>query len=279
MKDFQDKIAVITGAASGIGRALADVFAEEGMRLVLADVEPTALAKAASELTAEGYDVLPVVTDVRRAEDVQRLADQTISEFGAVHLVCNNAGVFAGGTLWESPIEDYDWLFGVNVWGVVHGIRTFVPIMLEQDTECHILNTASMAALTVMPFAGIYHATKHAVLALSEALHHELAARDAKIKVSALCPELVSTHIDDAARNRPEELGRGLDTAEARMVNQIISTGMKNGAAPRVLAERALRGIQEDRFYLLADDGWRDSANARCDEIRDAINPVLRPPL
>jgi len=279
MKSFTDKVAVVTGGASGIGQALGKVFAEQGMKIVLADIEAPALEKAAADLQERGTEVLTVVVDVRKGEDVQRLADRTLERFGAVHIVCNNAGVFSGGTLWETPVADYEWMLGVNLWGVIHGIRSFVPILLDQGTEAHILNTASMAGLTAMPFAGVYHVTKHAVVALSECLHHELIARGGKVKVSILCPEMVSTHIDQAERNRPVELAGGLDTPEARMVQEHISAGMKVGVAPRVLAERALQGIRDERFYLLSEDGWRDCANTRLDQIRDARNPTLDVPV
>ncbi len=278
MQELKDKVAVVTGGASGIGRALGEVFAEQGMRIVLADVEAAALEKTAQEIAESGAEVLPMLTDVRKPEDVEALAQKTLSHFGAVDVVCNNAGVFTAGTTWEEPLEDYEWVMGVNLWGVIHGIRTFVPILLEQQREAHIVNTASMAGLTTLPYAGIYHMTKHAVLALSECLYYELQARGPHVKVSALCPELVATQIDRCERNRPAELAAELDTTEAKVVQRFIREGVKTGLPPRVLAERTLKAIREERFYILAEDGWRDVCHTRLDDIRAARNPTLSLP-
>ncbi len=278
MKSLRERVAVVTGAASGIGLALATRFAEEGMKVALADVEERALAEATRRLEAAGAPALGVPTDVTSATDVARLARRAKAEFGAVHVVCNNAGVFSGGTCWEAPLEDYEWLLGVNVWGVVHGIRTFVPLLLEEE-EGHVVNTASMAAVTTIPFAGIYHMTKHAVLALSECLYHELRARGARVGVSVVCPEMVATRIDTAERNRPERLrGTAGATPESELVTRSIADAVKRGIAPEQIAERTLRAIREDRFYVLSDDSWRELANGRCEDVRLARNPTLRVP-
>src|SRR2546423_9022177 len=173
MKDFQGKVAVVTGAASGIGRGLAEKCVREGMKVVLADVEEKVLNQASAELKALSGDVLAVRTDVSKAGDVEALAQQAFDTYGAVHLLFNNAGVGGGSTLWESTLADWEWVLGVNLWGVIHGIRTFVPRMLEQHTEGHIINTASVAGLISSP-GGIYNVTKHGVIALSETLYHEL---------------------------------------------------------------------------------------------------------
>ncbi len=180
MKEFKGKVAVITGAASGIGRALADRSVNEGMKAVLADVEGEALAKTEAGLKASGATVLAVPSDVSQARDVAALAQKTLEVFGAVHLLCNNAGVGTEAAIWESTLEEWEWVMGVNLWGVIHGVRAFVPLMLAQDTECHIVNTASMAGLISGPGLGAYKVTKHAVVSLSETLHHELAERGAK---------------------------------------------------------------------------------------------------
>jgi len=278
VKSLRERVAVVTGAASGIGLALATRFAEEGMKVALADVEERALAEATRRLEAAGAPALGVPTDVTSATDVARLARRAKAEFGAVHVVCNNAGVFSGGTCWEAPLEDYEWLLGVNVWGVVHGIRTFVPLLLEEE-EGHVVNTASMAAVTTIPFAGIYHMTKHAVLALSECLYHELRARGARVGVSVVCPEMVATRIDTAERNRPERLrGTAGATPESELVTRSIADAVKRGIAPEQIAERTLRAIREDRFYVLSDDSWRELANGRCEDVRLARNPTLRVP-
>ena len=187
MREFKDKVAVITGAASGIGRAMADRCVQEGMKVVLADVEVEPLAKAEASMKASGATVLAVRTDVSQAADVEALAQKTLEAFGAVHLLCNNAGVGTGAaTIWESTIADWEWIIGVNLWGVIHGVRVFVPIMLEQDTECHIVNTASIAGLISGPELGAYKVTKHAVVTLSETLYHELAERGKSQGLGAL---------------------------------------------------------------------------------------------
>ena len=180
MKEFRDKVAVVTGAASGIGRGLADRCVQEGMKVVLADIEEPALAQAESELKADGADVLAVLTDVSKASEVEALAQRTLEAYGAVHLLCNNAGVAAGSTAWESTINDWKWVLGVNLWGVIHGLQAFVPTMLEQDTESHIVNTASLAGLKSFFASAAYHVTKHAVVALSENLYYDLARRGTK---------------------------------------------------------------------------------------------------
>jgi NAD(P)-dependent dehydrogenase (short-subunit alcohol dehydrogenase family) len=216
-----------------------------------------------------------------QADALRALAERTLDEFGAVHILCNNAGVFAGGLSWEAPLSDYEWVLGVNVWGVLHGIRAFVPTMLEQDTACHIVNTASMAGVTTAPLAGAYYMSKHAVLSLSETLYHELGQRGSKIGVSALCPELISTGIGRAGRNRPEHLqrkeGEG-DSPETAAVEGAINTMIDaHGAPPDLMAERVVQAIRADRFYILSDegDGWRTACNTRLEDIRLARNPSL----
>jgi NAD(P)-dependent dehydrogenase (short-subunit alcohol dehydrogenase family) len=279
MNEFQGKTAVITGGASGIGLAMANLFALQGMNIVLADIEQAALDSAVAGLQAQGVDCMGVLTDVSRAEDVQALATQALERFGAIHIACNNAGVFTGGLLWEEPLADYDWLMDVNIRGVVHGIRTFIPLMIEQDCECHIVNTASMAALTAMPYSGVYHMTKHAVLAMSESLYHELSFHAPKINVSVLCPEAINTGIATSERNRPDAHG-GVQASEARsLVMGALQDSTAAGIGPEVMAQRVLEGIQEGRFYLLSDEEWRRSANVRLDDIREARNPTFAPPV
>jgi NAD(P)-dependent dehydrogenase (short-subunit alcohol dehydrogenase family) len=275
-------VAVVTGAASGIGRALAERFLAEGARVVLADVEEPALDMAVRELCAAHGDVLGVPTDVTRADDVSALADATLDAFGAVHVVCNNAGVFAGGPAWECEVQDYEWLLGVNTWGVIHGVRAFVPILLEQGVEGHIVNTASMAAVTALPFASIYHMSKHAVLAYSECLYHELAMKGGKIGVSVLCPELVATGIAESGRNRPAHLTPSRPpggSAERELVEQAIAERTAGGVPPALMAERVIRAILENRFYILSEDVWRDCCNTRLDDIRKGCNPTLAVPV
>ncbi len=253
METFKDKVAVVTGAASGIGRGLADRFAAEGMRVVLADVEQVPLEQAERVLRDAGHDVMAVRTDVSKAEEVQALADKTIERYGAVHLLCNNAGVGGGGWSWESSLADWQWVTGVDFWSVVHGIRSFVPLMIKAGEEAHIVNTASVAGL--MPGAGnaSYTASKFAVVGLTEALYYELMiTQNTKIGVSVLCPGAVDTKIIDSMRNHPE--GRPEPPAEGTpeaiglaMVRQVLAAGMK----PAELAGIVLEGIREKRFYIL----------------------------
>src|SRR5215216_2897924 len=204
MRSFTGNVAVVTGAGSGIGQALAERFAAEGMKLVLADVEAEPLARVEREMRANGAEVLAVRTDVSQAADVEALAERTLDAFGAVHVVCNNAGVALGKTSWDLTVADWEWVLGVNLWGVIHGIRTFVPIMLQQGTEGHVVNTASLAGLLSAPFMSVYDATKFAVVTISESLSLELALQGAQVKVSVLCPGFVNTNIITSERNRPE---------------------------------------------------------------------------
>jgi NAD(P)-dependent dehydrogenase (short-subunit alcohol dehydrogenase family) len=282
MQDFKDKTAVITGGASGIGRAMAELFMAQGMRVVLGDIEQQALDTTVAQLSKGGGQCIGVVTDVSKAEDVQRLADTALEHFDGIHIVCNNAGVIAGGLMWEASIADFQWQLDVNLWGVIHGIRTFVPIMAAQDAPCHMVNTASMAAVTAMPYSGIYHMTKHAVLALSESLYHELAFHVPNVKVSVLCPEAINTGISASERNRPDRYSRAgdiIETDERALVAEALQDTVTAGIAPQVMAQRVLDGIKEERFYLLSDELWRETANIRLEDVRLGRNPTFAPPI
>ena len=284
MKNFDGKVVVITGAASGIGFALANKFAELGTKIVLADIEEPALADAAKKLEAKGAQVITAVTDVSKAADVDALAKKTLDAFGAVHVLCNNAGIVRGGTSWQMPIEDYAWHLGVNLWGVIHGIRTFIPIFLEQGEEAHVINTGSMASLSSTPFTPAYCMSKHAVISLSECLYHELQLTNAKIKVSVLCPAAVITRIDKAERNRPDHFqpsDQG-DTTIPDYVSTALTENCQGGITPEEMAEQTLRAIAEDRFYILPEGGdayrWKKLADLRLDDIRLGRNPTFIDP-
>src|SRR3954462_1707572 len=204
MKDLKGKVAVVTGAASGIGNGMATRFAEEGMKVVLADIEEGPLADAEKKLADTGATVLAVPTDVAKGEQMDALAQRTFEEFGTAHVICNNAGVAAGGPIWTLTEADWQWVLGVNLWGVIHGVRVFVPRLVEQG-EGHVVNTASIAGLTSVPMMGPYNVSKHGVVTLSETRANELSLQGSPVKVSVLCPGWVSTRIHEADRNRPAE--------------------------------------------------------------------------
>jgi NAD(P)-dependent dehydrogenase (short-subunit alcohol dehydrogenase family) len=288
MQELANRVAVVTGAASGIGAALVDEFCRQGMKVVLADVEADALRSAVAACEAAGHDVIGVITDVADAAQVDELARRTLEHYGAVHLVCNNAGVIDGGLSWEMPLDTYRWIFDVNVFGVLNGIRTFVPVLRRQGGEAHIVNTSSMAALTSMPYVAAYHMSKHAVLTLSECLYHELALAGSSIGVSVLCPEGIATRIHEAERNRPgrdrvagadpDDGGAFAGSPERRLVLESLSSLTEQGVTPAVVARRVLVAIREKRFYVLAEDVWRDACNLRLDDLREARNPTFAPP-
>ena len=259
MKDFRGKVAVVTGAASGIGRALAEELARQQMRVVLADVEQPALERAVTELRVAELDVTGVVTDVSNLSSVENLAREARSIYGNVHVLCNNAGVGGSGRiLHKSTIKDWQWILGINLWGVIYGTHVFVPEMLEHGEECHIVNTASVAGL----FAplGIYSVSKHAVIGLSESLRAELQQADAKIGVSVLCPAYVRTGIGQATRNRPAHLiNEDEDRAAIAAINQLV----ENGSDPRDIAVQVLDAIREDQFWILTHPELNDRIRAR----------------
>src|SRR5262245_50995902 len=278
MKEFRDKVAVVTGAASGIGRALAERFAVEGMKVILADIEEGALTRTASEMREQGATVVGVLTDVSKAEEVEALAHKTLEVFGAVHVLCNNAGV--GGDLvasWEQTLENWEWVLGVNLWGVIHGIHTFVPIMLDQHTEGHVVNTASMSGLLSLPFLSVYDATKHAVVTLSESLHYELALRGAQVKVSVLCPGFVKTNFLESERNRPARL-RTPDRLQLEIEQTRLDAFREFAAAglpPAEVADRVFNAIRDEKFYVFPHPEGLTDVRIRMETILEQRNPTL----
>ena len=283
MKEFKGKTAVVTGAASGIGRAMAERFAAEGMKVVLADVEEGALARTASEMKAGGATVLPVLTDVSRAADVEALAARTIDAFGAVHILCNNAGVPpVVGASWELTEADWQWVLGVNLWGVLHGIRVFVPIMLKQDSECHVVNTASVAGLVSAPWAATYDVAKHGVVTLSESMHQELALIGSKVNVSVLCPAWVKTELMSGDRNRPasqrNQPGQPSMAPQAAMMDEGFRALVAGGTDPKGIGELVLEAIRSEKFYILPHPEWKEQVRARVEGIVEERNPGVVAP-
>ena len=269
------KVAVVTGAGSGIGLGLAERFARSGLHVVLADVEESALAAAEHKVAALGVSTLAVRTDVSDEAAVNALAAAAVDRFGAVHVVCNNAGV--GDTLadpWSGPISAWKWVLGVNLWGVIHGIRAFLPVLTAQG-EGHIVNTASIAGL--IPEAGAaYDASKHAVVAISEDLYQGIKLVGAPVGVSVLCPGWVSTAIMDAGRNWPASLGElpppsELANALMPQLRRIVDTGMP----PAAVADQVAEAITADRFWVLTHPRDAQRALARWQSIAEGVNPPL----
>jgi NAD(P)-dependent dehydrogenase (short-subunit alcohol dehydrogenase family) len=281
MKDLKGKVAVVTGAASGIGLGLAQEFAREGMKVVLSDIEEKGVHEAADKVAETGAETLTVVADVSKKADVENLAKKTIDTFGAIHIVCNNAGVMRGDVSWQMPVEDYAWHIDVNLWGVIHGVRTFVPILIEQDVEAHIVNTGSMSSLTATPYTAAYTLSKHAVIAFSECLYHELALSGKKIGVSVICPAAVKTKIYEAEQHRQERYkpaSRG-DTSLSDMIQAALEDSFKGGITPNEVARQTIRAIQNNQFYVLPEGGdafrWIKVVHGRLDDIRECRNPVF----
>lgn len=253
MRELNGKVAVVTGSASGIGRAVAEALAHEGMRLVLADVEEEPLREAEQSLESSGTEVLAVPTDVSDPDSVEQLATRAKERFGQVHLLHNNAGVGGGGLTWQLPLPVWQWIVGVNLWGVVHGIRSFVPDMVEAG-EGHVVNTASIAGLLAGPGLGAYGATKHAVVAISESLHHELSLTGSPVRVSVLCPGAVSTRIVDADRNWPARLGprpQPPGDPALQAVGEMVRRHIAEGLPPERVAGMVVAAVREERFWIL----------------------------
>lgn len=279
MKDFADRVAVITGAGSGFGREFARMGHALGMKLVLADIQRDALDATLAELRAAGAQAIGEIVDVARSEHVQGLADRAYAEFGAVHLLFNNAGVAAGGLVWENREKDWQWVLGVNLMGVVHGIQHFVPRMLEANRRGepgHVVNTASIAGFLCPPLMGVYNVSKHAVVALTETLHHDLALAKSTIGASVLCPAFVPTGIAASERNRPAELARDRElTASMKLAQaqseKAVSSGRMSAAE---VAQITFDAIRAERFYVFTHEKILAAVEARFDAVLGRAAPA-----
>jgi NAD(P)-dependent dehydrogenase (short-subunit alcohol dehydrogenase family) len=280
MQSFAEKTAVVTGAGSGLGREFALLGAKLGMRLVLADVQQDALKQTEASAIALGADVLTQVCDVRHGDEVESLAQAALSRFGAIHLVFNNAGVGAGGLIWESTQHDWEWVLGVNLWGVIHGVRVFTPIMLASEKsdptfQGHIVNTASMAGLLTPPAMGVYNVSKHAVVALTETLFHDLSLVESGLGVSVLCPYFVPTGISQSESVRPsdakpaEPATRSQQLSQA-MLEKAVTAGKVSAAE---VAQMTFDAIRARQFYIYSHPQALGNVDRRMQDILHARNP------
>ena len=284
MKRFEGRVAVVTGAASGIGRGMAEAFAAAGMKVVLSDVRADALAATTEALRNDGAAVESVVADVASADQVEALARRTLEAFGAVHVVCNNAGVASSSSLlWEAPLEEWRWHLDVMVMGVVHGIRSFVPILLEQGDEGHVVNTASMGGLiTGSDSQAVYMTAKHGVVALTEGLQHQLAGLTDKVHCSVVCPAFVVSEVfDNFDTLRPEVVPSPRATPEgAQALDAVKGLMAATGMPAREAGEIVLQAIRDEKFYVLTHPEWASMVEARARAIVDGEDPARPvPPL
>lgn len=280
MQSFAEKTAVITGAGSGLGREFALLGAKLGMRLVLADVQQDALKQTEASAMALGAEVLSQVCDVRHGDEVESLAQRAVQRFGSIHLVFNNAGVGAGGLIWESTQHDWEWVLGVNVWGVIHGVRVFTPIMLASEKadptfQGHIVNTASMAGLLTPPAMGVYNVSKHAVVALTETLYHDLSLIESGLGVSVLCPYFVPTGISQSESVRPsdakpaEPATRSQQLSQA-MLEKAVTAGKVSAAE---VAQMTFDAIRARQFYIYSHPQALGNVDRRMQDILHSRNP------
>lgn len=278
MQDFAGKVAVVTGAASGIGYALAEEFLKVGMHVVLADVDEEYLAKQVAALSSKySTQCVAIDTDVSKRESVEALADSVFSMFGEVHLLCNNAGVGAGFSVGDTSYDDWEWVLGVNLWGVIHGVKTFLPLMEKQNTQCHIVNTASTAGIVAGYGSVPYAVSKHGIVALSEAMYFDLKERESNTSVSVLCPFATATRILESDRNRPEHLTEksALPTSKKQLEtlgNMVQSVA--NGVPPQEVAKRTLTAIENDQFYVLPTNELNEAIVARAQLIVQGDSPI-----
>jgi NAD(P)-dependent dehydrogenase (short-subunit alcohol dehydrogenase family) len=280
MKHFAGRTAVITGAGSGFGLETARLAAREGMNVVMADVQADALERAAAEIAALGAAVLPFRLDVSKAAEVEALGEATFARFGVPHVVFNNAGVGSGGLIWEHSVADWEWVIGVNVMGVAHGVRVFTPRMLDAARadpgyEGHIVNTASMAGLLNPPNMGVYNVSKHAVVSLSETLYQDLSLVTDQVTASVLCPYFVATGIHQSHRNRPCDAPQGRPTRSQRVAQAMVSKAVESGKVTAVqVAGLVFDALRERRFYIYSHPKALGAVQTRLEDIMLARNPT-----
>jgi NAD(P)-dependent dehydrogenase (short-subunit alcohol dehydrogenase family) len=278
MKDFNGKVAVITGAANGIGFGIAERCAQLGMKVVLAGINEANLATAEEKLKPTGATLFSVRTDVSKREDIEALAQKTLEAFGAVHLLVNNAGVAAGSSVWESTWEEWEWVMNVNLWGVLYGVKVFTPLMLAQNTEAHIVNVASVAGLLPDHPCAPYQVTKHAVVALTESLYYSLAEQNARVKVSVVCPGWVKTSILKAERNRPADLqnkpGSIQDKRKRVAAYREMKEAMETGMSVQAMTEYIFRAVENEQLYVLSHPEVTPYIQERMDNILRQKNPL-----
>jgi NADP-dependent 3-hydroxy acid dehydrogenase YdfG len=280
MGEFEESlvgaVAVITGGASGMGKAFAERFGSAGCRLVLADIEEAALARTVSDLSTAGTEVLGVPTDVSDADSMDALANATFERFGQVDLLFNNAGVGGGGTIDTLTTADWAWILGVNLWGVIHGLRVFLPHLIERNSG-YIVNTASVAGHTSYARIGPYSASKHAVVSISETLYAELHQQDSAVRVAVLCPGLVSTNIMDSERNRPERLNQPLiadeDDEALEALRAVTHEIYSHALDPSIVATKVYEAIREGQFYIWTDAAFDGAIARRHADIQQGRNP------
>jgi NAD(P)-dependent dehydrogenase (short-subunit alcohol dehydrogenase family) len=273
MKELKGKVAAVTGAASGLGRSMALAFAAEGMDVALADVDQANLSSVADEVQAKGVRAITLRVDVSQAEQVEAFRDQTLARLGAIHVVCNNAGVSPLGAVWENTPADWQWILGVNLWGVINGVRAFTRDLIAQN-EGHVVNTASVSGLIAPPGSGAYNVTKHAVVALSESLHHDLRERDSAVGVSVLCPAYVPTGIVDSERSRPRDLPKSEKTRETLAKEAMLRKAVTSGkVSADQVAQAVVAAVREERFYILTHPRIKGAIQARMEDILEGRAP------
>ncbi|HUY86372.1 MAG TPA: SDR family NAD(P)-dependent oxidoreductase [Acidimicrobiales bacterium] len=275
MEDLDGKVAVITGAASGIGLAMSKAFAAKNMRLVMADIEANALGDSAEALRSSGTEVLDLTCDVSQAESVDEMAAKCFERFGTAHVVCNNAGVASGGASWEQSLEQWEWIVGVNLWGVINGVRAFVPKLIEQG-EGHVVNTASMAGLVPLPMSAPYTATKHAVVGISESMFFEFKLTGTSVGISVLCPGWVNTNIGEAERNWPSRLGPSPMSAgdpASESAHQLMKSILSQGMDPTAVAALVVEAVQSDKFWILTHPEMGKAVTDRFAHATQGTNP------